>query len=141
MVPAPAYLQSSQTQTTQSSSSSHEAILKLKAANNPASKTTTFTTQSRLTAPLKLSNAFERRGIQHFNNTPAVGTEFEKGQLDLAELLERPEGDAEADELLRELAVMSESLVIVSYSSYPPSLAFSLSPVPCRASSTTLFSF
>lgn len=106
MVPAPAYLQSSQTQTTQSSSSSHEAILKLKAANNAASKTTTFTTQSRLTAPLKLTNAFERRGIQHFNNTPAVGTEFEKGQLDLAELLERPEGDAEADELLRELAVM-----------------------------------
>lgn len=116
MVPAPAYLQSSSQTQTQSSSLSHDAILKLKASNaNKASSTaaattatTTTTTQSRLSAPLKLTDAFSKRGIEHFNHTPAIGTEFEKGQLDLAELLERPDGDEEADELLRELAVMSE---------------------------------
>lgn len=106
MVPAPAYLQSTQTST----ASSHDGILKLKAALKESSnnQVPVVTSSSRLSAPLRLINAFEKRGIHHFNHTPAIGTEFEKGQLDLAELLQRPEGDQEADELLRELAVMSE---------------------------------
>lgn len=140
MVPAPAYLQSSsqtQTQTQPTTSSSHDAILKLKASNRasaaPSSTQTSTTTatitttQSRLSAPLKLTDAFSKRGIEHFNHTPAIGTEFEKGQLDLAELLERPDGDEEADELLRELAVMSE-FGIASYLVYLASHASFLVP-------------
>lgn len=119
MVPAPAYLQSShsqaqtQTQTRPQTPSSQDGILRLKASLKDSKATTAANTpaassSSRLSGPLRLTNAFERRGIHHFNHSPAIGTEFEKGQLDLAELLQRPEGDEEADELIRELAVMSE---------------------------------
>lgn len=119
MVPAPAFLQSTQatsddstTASTPYTSAVHDSFLKLKAAynnNQAASTTSSSSSSSRLSAPLRLTNAFEKRGIHHFNHTPAIGTEFEKGQLDLAELLQRAEDDEEADELLQELAVMSES--------------------------------
>lgn len=120
MVPAPAY---TQLQSLPSSSSSHhsnnnDTILHLKAqaqSHITSSASSSTSSSSRLTSPLRLTNAFARRGIEHYNLTPAIGTEFEKGQIDLASLLSRDDDDIEAQELLQELAVMSELCLLACF--------------------------
>ena len=62
---------------------------------------------SRLSAPLPLTGAFERYGVHHSDVTPALGTEFDRGSLDLAALLSAD--DDKQRELLTELASLGES--------------------------------
>lgn len=62
---------------------------------------------NRLSKPLQITGAFEKQGFGHFEVTPAIGQEFERG-IDLAELLER-EDSQETDELWKELAALGES--------------------------------
>lgn len=64
-------------------------------------------TASRLTAPLKLTGLFKQKGHDHFDVTPEIGTEFPKGQIDMAAILAK-EDSPERDEIIRELASMSE---------------------------------
>ena len=62
---------------------------------------------SRLSRPLQLSGAFERRGYSHREVTPAIGEEFGRN-IDLAALLLEDEESDNDEELWRELAALGE---------------------------------
>lgn len=57
-------------------------------------------------APLKLGNSLDK--YPHTDSTPTIGTEFERG-VQLSELLKAPN----ADELIRDLAILGESKTTV----------------------------
>lgn len=85
-------------------------VLKLR---SPAAQSATpvASSSSRLAGPIKLTGEFEKRGIKHYDVTPAIGTEFPDGAIDLGEILSRDDEENEA--LLRELASLGESAVSI----------------------------
>ena len=80
-------------------------ILKLRSPTCPTSSHA-----SRLIAPIPLSGAFARRGIRYSDSTPAIGTEFARGSLDLAQLLNEDD-NIQQRELLKELASLGKSQI------------------------------
>ena len=56
-------------------------------------------------APLKLGNSLDK--FPRTDSTPTIGTEFERG-VQLSELLKAPN----ADELIRDLAILGESVIL-----------------------------
>ena len=57
-------------------------------------------------APLKLGHSLDK--FEKTNSTPLIGTEFARG-VQLADLLKAPN----ADELIRDLAILSEHYLII----------------------------
>lgn len=102
-------------QTQQQQPQPHDAgTLKLKAQQQQqhqaytSASTSSDIHSSRLAQPLSLTDAFRRRGVAHSSLTPAIGEEFRRGQINLRELLLNDD-----EELLRELAVLGESNLIL----------------------------
>ncbi|KAL7004371.1 hypothetical protein EMMF5_006062 [Cystobasidiomycetes sp. EMM_F5] len=76
-------------------------VLKLRPAHNgQQQQSSSSSSSSSPTVPL--TDLFERRGILSFETTPAIGTEFPAGQLDLARLVQEESGESE--QVLKELA-------------------------------------
>lgn len=81
-------------------------VLKLRPAHNgQQQQSSSSSSSSSPTVPL--TDLFERRGILSFETTPAIGTEFPAGQLDLARLVQEESGESE--QVLKELASLGES--------------------------------
>jgi hypothetical protein len=102
MVSASRTILATATATARSESSAHpNGILKLQSQPQPSSSS------SRLSEPIKLTDAFRRRGIHHKPCTPAIGEEFARESIDLAHILQN-DMDPEQDTLLSELAALGE---------------------------------